>query len=74
MALMPVCIGSFTDLRSTTPGAMRSTGLYRFDVIGPMPSMGCPSALTTRPSISSPTGTEMMRPVRLTSSPSLSLV
>ena len=29
------------------------------------------SASTTRPSISSPTGTEMMRPVRLTRSPSL---
>jgi hypothetical protein len=32
----------------------------------PLPSIGWPSALTTRPSISSPTGTEMMRPVRLT--------
>ena len=39
--------------------------------IGPLPSIGCPSALTTRPSSSSPTGTEMMRPVRLTVSPSL---
>ena len=27
MALMPVCIGSFTGWRSTTPGAMRSIGL-----------------------------------------------
>ena len=34
--------------------------------IGPLPSIGWPSALTTRPSSSSPTGTEMMRPVRLT--------
>ena len=39
-----------------------------------MPSIGWPSALTTRPSISSPTGTEMMRPVRLTGSPSLMAV
>jgi hypothetical protein len=38
---------------------------------GPLPSIGCPSAFTTRPSICSPTGTEMMRPVRLTVSPSL---
>jgi hypothetical protein len=28
-----------------------------------LPSTGWPSALTTRPSIASPTGTEMMRPV-----------
>ena len=41
--------------------------------IGPLPSTGWPSALTTRPSISSPTGTEMMRPVRLTGSPFLDL-
>ena len=27
MALMPVCIGSFTGWRATTPGARRSTGL-----------------------------------------------
>ena len=42
-----------------------------FAAIGPLPSIGWPSALTTRPIISSPTGTEMMRPVRLTVSPSL---
>ena len=40
--------------------------------IGPLPSTGWPSELTTRPSIASPTGTEMMRPVRLTWSPSFS--
>ena len=33
--------------------------------------MGWPSALTTRPTTASPTGTSMMRPVRLTVSPSL---
>ena len=53
------------------PGAMRSIGMNVLVPIGPLPSMGCPSALTTRPSSSSPTGTEMMRPVRLTMSPSL---
>ena len=39
--------------------------------IGPLPSMGMPSASTTRPIMASPTGTDMMRPVRRTSSPSL---
>ncbi len=71
MALMPVCSGSLTGERSTTPGAMRSMGIDCLVAIGPLPSMGWPSALTTRPIISSPTGTEMMRPVRLTVSPSL---
>ena len=33
--------------------------------------MGWPSAFTTRPMSASPTGTDMMRPVRRTSSPSL---
>ena len=32
--------------------------------------MGSPRALTTRPTIASPTGTDITRPVRLTSSPS----
>ena len=71
IALRPVCIGSLTGLRSTTPGARRSISLNCFDVIGPLPSIGCPSALTTRPTSSSPTGTEMIRFVRLTVSPSL---
>ena len=71
IALRPVCSGSFTGWRSTTPGAMRSIGRNSVVAIGPLPSIGWPSALTTRPSIASPTGTEMMRPVRLTGSPSL---
>ena len=71
MALSPVCSGSFTGWRSTTPGAIFSMGACCPVVIGPLPSTGWPSALTTRPSSSSPTGTEMMRPVRLTGSPSL---
>src|SRR5438309_5433723 len=71
IALSPVCTGSFTDCRSTTPGAMRSIAANLLVPSGPLPSIGCPSALTTRPSSSSPTGTEMMRPVRLTRSPSL---
>src|SRR5205085_5188470 len=39
-------------------------------LIGPLPSMGWPSALTTRPTSSGPTGTSRMRPVHLTVSPS----
>ena len=74
MALRPVCSGSRTGWRSTTPGAMRSIGRNCVVGTGPLPSTGWPSALTTRPSISSPTGTEMMRPVRLTMSPSLTSV
>jgi hypothetical protein len=71
IAFSPVCIGSLTGERSTTPGAMRSIGCDSFETIGPLPSIGWPSALTTRPTSSGPTGTEMMRPVRLTVSPSL---
>ncbi len=74
IALMPVCSGSLTGDRSTTPGAMRSISRLCFAAIGPLPSIGWPSALTTRPTSSSPTGTEMMRLVRLTTSPSLSSV
>ena len=57
MALMPVCIGSFTGCRATTPGARRSIGLNCVVWMGPLPSMGSPSALTTRPISASPTGT-----------------
>ena len=39
--------------------------------IGPLPSIGWPSALTTRPTSASPTGTSAILPVRLTVSPSL---
>ena len=39
--------------------------------MGPLSSIGLPSASTTRPISASPTGTDMMRPVRRTSSPSL---
>ena len=35
MALMPVCSGSRTGWRSSTPGAMRSSGLRCFVAIGP---------------------------------------
>ena len=54
-----------------TPGATRSIGAVRLALIGPLPSIGLPSASTTRPSSSGPTGTSRMRPVVLTVSPSL---
>src|ERR1017187_4994857 len=39
-ALMPVCIGSLTGWRATTPGASRSTGLNCVVCMGPLPSIG----------------------------------
>ena len=50
---------------------MTSIGRNFLVLIGPIPSIGCPKALTTLPSNSSPTGTSITRLVRLTSSPSL---
>ena len=70
IALTPVCSGSFTGWRSTTPGALNSSGRVSSVLIGPAPSSGRPSGSTTRPSSASPTGTLATRPVRLTGSPS----
>ena len=66
----PVCIGWSTDLRAITPGAIFSIGAVSVALIGPLPSIGWPSALTTRPFSSGPIGTSRMRPVHLTVSPS----
>ena len=71
MALSPVCSGSFTGRRSTTPGARRSMGMLMSEGTGPFPSRGCPRAFTTRPTTASPTGTCMSFRVRRTWSPSL---
>ena len=57
IALTPVWSGSFTGWRSTTPGALNSSGRRSLDSIGPPPSSGLPSGSTTRPSRPSPTGT-----------------
>ena len=57
IALMPVCSGSCTGLRPMMPGAWISTRRWMPPTISPLPSIGSPSALTTRPSIASPTGT-----------------
>ncbi len=53
------------------PGALSPTLNRSLVPSGPLPSMGTPSASTTRPSSSMPTGTSTMAPVRLTTSPSL---
>ena len=70
IALMPVWSGTFTGARSMMPGAGHSTGRDSVVLMGPLPSIGLPSASTTRPSIASPTGTSTMRLVRFTVSPS----
>jgi hypothetical protein len=49
IALIPVCIGSFTGWRSTMPGATTSTARRPTEGMGPRPSTGSPSGLTTRP-------------------------
>src|SRR6218665_1967780 len=66
----PVCTGWSTDLRAITPGATFSITSVILALTGPLPSIGWPSALTTRPTSSGPTGTSRMRPVHLTVSPS----
>ena len=71
MAFKPVCIGWSTDWRAITPGAIFSIGAVFDALIGPLPSIGWPNAFTTRPTSSRPIGTSKIRPVHLTSSPSV---
>ena len=70
IAVMPVYIGSFTGWRDTTLGACTSRLRVSSDWIGPRSSIGRPSPSTTRPRKASPTGTDRMRPVCVTGSPS----
>ena len=70
MALMPVWRGWPTGWRPMIEGAWISMRRGWAPTIGPLPSMGSPRALTTRPSMASPTGTDRMRPVALTVWPS----
>src|SRR4051812_31647515 len=70
IALMPVCSGSTTGWRWTTPGALNSAGRVSEYSISPLPSSGLPSGSTMRPSRPSPTGISSSVPVRLTVSPS----
>ena len=73
IALIPVCSGVSTDFLVITPDATLSILRYLSVWIGPLPSIGCPRAFTTRPSMQSPTGTSTTRPVVFTISPSLML-
>ena len=66
MALMPVCSGSLTGWRPMMPGAWTSMRRCWGSTSGPLPSIGSPSAFTTRPSSASPTGIDRMRPVART--------
>ena len=70
IAFRPVCIGSFTGWRWTTPGALNSAGRVSSVLMSPLPSSGLPSGSTMRPSSASPTGISSRRLVRLTVSPS----
>src|SRR5918996_5056207 len=71
IALTPVMSGSFTGWRSTTPGALNSSGRLSLVSIVPAPSSGLPSGSTTRPSRASPTGMLTTWPVRRRGPPSL---
>src|SRR5215207_7067013 len=73
IAFSPVCIGSSTGLRWTTPGALCSAARLSEVLISPLSSSGCPSGSTRRPSSCSPTGISSRRPVRFTVSPSETL-
>src|SRR3954453_14820373 len=73
IAFRPVCNGSTTGWRWTTPGALNSAARLSSVSIGPLPSSGWPSGSTMRPSRASPTGISMSSPVRLTVSPSTTL-
>ena len=70
--LSPICTGWSTDCLAITPGATTSIGAVCFVLSSPFPSIGFPRASTTRPSISSPTGTSKILPVHVTFCPSLS--
>ena len=69
IARMPVSIGRVTPLRSTMPGAGRSSGKYSFASMGPLPSMGAPSGSIMRPRMRLLIGTPAVRFVRSTMSP-----
>src|SRR4051794_17349609 len=72
-ALSPVCLGSSTGWRWTTPGALNSAGRVSEVLMSPLSSSGRPSGSTRRPSSCSPTGISRSLPVRFTVSPSETL-
>ena len=63
-------MGSCTDWRGMMPGALTSTRLRFTFFSGPLPSIGLPSASTTRPSRPLPIGVSTIEAVRRTTSPS----
>ena len=69
IARMPVSSGRETLLRSTMPGAGRSSGKYSFASMGPLPSIGAPSGSIMRPRMRLLIGTPAVRRVRSTMSP-----
>jgi len=71
IALIPVWRGTVTGFLVMIPDAIFSMGRVSFARIAPLPSMGCPREFTTLPRSASPTGTDMMLPVRFTVEPSL---
>ena len=71
IAVKPVWSGWWTDLRATIPGATLSIARDLSVIISPLPSIGRPVGLTIRPIRASPTGTEAILPVVLTTIPSL---
>ena len=70
MAVIPVCIGSHTDLRLMIPGAIASIKFDSSVAISPSPSIGAASGFTIRPKIASPTSTCAILPVAFTVLPS----
>src|SRR5919204_6621759 len=73
IALRPVCIGSTTGWRWTTPGALCSADRVSLVLMSPLSSRGRPSGSTRRPSSCSPTGISSSLPVRFTVSSSETL-
>src|SRR3954454_16531569 len=73
IAFSPVCIGSVTGWRWTTPGALCSAERVSLVLMSPLSSSGRPSGSTRRPSSSSPTGISSSLPVLFTVSSSETL-
>ncbi len=70
MTLMPVSKISMRGTRSSNFGASRWIGQRSFALTSSgLPSITSPSTLKMRPSVASPTGTEIGAPVSLTSAP-----
>ena len=69
MTLMPVSNSSVLGDSSANCGGSRWIGRRSVALTGPRPSIGSPSRLNTRPSVSLPTGTVTGAPVSRTSMP-----